>query len=936
MGSERRLPRLAGAGLLALALMPSSVAAAPQAQLVKDLNLHHPDGDGEPLGMLRLGQALYFSAADAPHGRELWKTDGTAKGTELVKDLVPGPFAGDPRGFTVLHDTLFFFASDPANGTALWRTSGTATGTEIVRAVPGGAPFGDGRMRVAGDVLFFLAGDTGARQLWRSDGTAANTASVAGPWPDGYALLPEEDADPVALGDALFFLTGSASTGDARLWRTVGTAASTSLVMAVDSGAALRQLTVLGDAVCFARDDAGQQGLYRTSGTAAGTTLLAALDGRVEGLTAVAGALLFRVTTSLPGGLQGSQLWRSDGTTAGTSHVTDVGILTNRHAFVVSGGRIFFNGQSGATAGLWTTDGTAGGTHLVRALPGDSPGIEEMVDLNGTLLFTSYFSGASLWRSDGSAAGTAPVSAGAAASHLTPLGSSLVFQGTDAAHGAEPWRTDGTEKGTVLLRDIAPGRRTDGSRPLSLTDAGGALIFLADDGVHGRELWKSDGTATGTALLADLTPGPEGAPIDWLAPLEGTVLLGLLDPASGRQVWAVDGEGPRAIASFGDADLELLRTGVGAAPLPPFGGAVYVAVAPNVVPYRRQLWRCDAASCAQIREVNGPLHGGASDGRFLYVSEAGDAGGVYRTDGTPAGTRRLADLANAEAFVAAPERVFFRAGADLFVAEPSADAPRRVAHLGLTGDVAGLATFPQAALGGEVFGFVPFDGPGGARSWELWKSDGTPEGTASVVTLPGDPSPMVAAAGQLFFSVHDGDAHAWSLWVSDGTAGGTRALPGHPSFPNLAAPTPLPGGGVIFEAGYFQPWISDGTAAGTRALGEIGTSEISSMPDQFTVSGGHVFYTADDGVHGRELWALPWSPPSAPAAAGCACGAGGPGAGGTTGGLGALAAFSALVARGAARRRDSGARPRQARRGARAVPARRLHRERTPHPAAGR
>jgi ELWxxDGT repeat protein len=119
---------------------------------------------------------------------------------------------------------------------------------------------------------------------------------------------------------------------------------------------------------------------------------------------------------------------------------------------------------------------------------------------------------------------------------------------------------------------------------------------------------------------------------------------------------------------------------------------------------------------------------------------------------------------------------------------------------------------------------------------------------------------------------------------------------------------PLPGGGVIFAAGDtsvdglgVEPWISDGTAAGTHALQPIGARGLSSLPDQFTVSGGHVFFTADDGVHGRELWALPWSAPTTPATT-CACRAPGQEQRLPGGWLPALAALALAGRRRAARR----------------------------------
>src|SRR3954471_7153210 len=77
--------------------------------------------------------ALYFSATDPAHGDELWRSDGTAAGTYLLKDIHQGASKSSPRSLTVVGDTLFFSAIDGTHGTELWESDGTAAGTAMVR-----------------------------------------------------------------------------------------------------------------------------------------------------------------------------------------------------------------------------------------------------------------------------------------------------------------------------------------------------------------------------------------------------------------------------------------------------------------------------------------------------------------------------------------------------------------------------------------------------------------------------------------------------------------------------------------------------------------------------------------------------------------------------------------------------------------------------------
>jgi ELWxxDGT repeat protein len=70
-------------------------------------------------------------------GTELWRSDGTPGGTELVKDLWEGPDSGATpiqySGIVTNGVHAYFFAEAPNDGdgtaTELWRTDGTATGT---------------------------------------------------------------------------------------------------------------------------------------------------------------------------------------------------------------------------------------------------------------------------------------------------------------------------------------------------------------------------------------------------------------------------------------------------------------------------------------------------------------------------------------------------------------------------------------------------------------------------------------------------------------------------------------------------------------------------------------------------------------------------------------------------------------------------------------
>ncbi|MCS7161672.1 MAG: hypothetical protein RMJ19_14470, partial [Gemmatales bacterium] len=102
----------------------------PSATLISNI---HAGGSSIPQNLVSFGGYVYFSADDGIHGRELWRTDGTAAGTQLVADLAPGSASSDPQMFTPLGSWLYFTAYRADVGVELWRTNGTIT--ELVQDI---------------------------------------------------------------------------------------------------------------------------------------------------------------------------------------------------------------------------------------------------------------------------------------------------------------------------------------------------------------------------------------------------------------------------------------------------------------------------------------------------------------------------------------------------------------------------------------------------------------------------------------------------------------------------------------------------------------------------------------------------------------------------------------------------------------------------------
>jgi ELWxxDGT repeat protein len=163
----------------------TAFADGPRVALIKDINpggLNSNPGTNVFTFVSKLmNGVLFFPADDGVNGVELWKTDGTASGTVLVKDINPsGP--SNPGSFVVFNNTLFFIASDGVTGFELWKSDGTAAGTVLVKDINtgGGWAFSGGSQLAVSSGFLFLPADNGVlgRELWKSDGTAAGTVLV--------------------------------------------------------------------------------------------------------------------------------------------------------------------------------------------------------------------------------------------------------------------------------------------------------------------------------------------------------------------------------------------------------------------------------------------------------------------------------------------------------------------------------------------------------------------------------------------------------------------------------------------------------------------------------------------------------------------------------------------------------------------------------------
>jgi trimeric autotransporter adhesin len=596
-----------------------------------------------------------------------------------------------------------------------------------------------------------------------------------------------------------------------------------------------------GETYFTAVDSVHGRELWRTNGTTGGTVLVKDIHpgsfGGYPFYLADVGGELFFIAQEYPNFRPA--LWKTDGTEAGTVLVKDFSASQYaQYPQYLTGvnGILFFALAGPGGAELWTSDGTEAGTVVVKDInPGpDGSYPQQLVAFNGALYFVADdgTNGEELWTSDGTEAGTVMVTdlealGGSFPRSLTVVNGKLYFSAYTTTAGTELWASDGTEAGTAQVADINP--TTDGSYPTNLTAANGTLFFMANDGANGTELWKTN--AGGTALVKDLAAGSASSTLYELTAVNGNVFFSANDGTNGFELWTSDGtEAGTVLVKDIDTDNAALYPGSYPRYLAAFNGELYFA-----------------------------------------ATEPGPNFGLWKSDGTTAGTELVKIVLPGQYSDAVPSYLFdsygtllFRVndgfhGPELWTSDGTADGTELLKDV--LGGTADSTPRYLTDMGGEIY-FTADDGVNGR---ELWKSDGTVGGTSMVKDiLPGPDFGYILdlknVDGTLFLRADDG-VNGAELWLSDGTEAGTVLVkdinggpaPSHPSqMANL-------NGKLVFTANDGGPtgrelWISDGTEAGTTLLKDVRPGPNTSFIENLTVIGGVLYFTANDGTHSRELW----------------------------------------------------------------------------------
>lgn len=367
-----------------------------------------------PANMIKYKNNIYFTASDSAHGTELWKTDGTNEGTQMVKDMTEGRYSTHITNPVVFNDTLFFLTyRDGSDYLCKLKDDNLVE----IKGL-----FGISSLFACDSYLFFIAGPY--KDLYVTDGTSAGTV-----------MLKEFDIcrNFAQVNGKLYFTASERNAGDEELWSSDGTQSGTVMVKDIGMG----------------------------------------YPSEPNQLINFNNKLFFTAYTQE----NGRELWQSEGSEVNTLQVIDIiqgpqNSLYNAR-FHLWNNNLYFNANDGLHGfELWKTDGSESGTRLVKDINsgGESSFPSLMASNENAVYFQAYDPehGTELWKSDGTESGTIMVAdifpgviSSSPANILATSGDVFLFADTQN-DGRQIWQIDpdagpsGLNKNEIISTPVYP------------------------------------------------------------------------------------------------------------------------------------------------------------------------------------------------------------------------------------------------------------------------------------------------------------------------------------------------------------------------------------------------------------------------------------------------------------------------------------------------
>jgi ELWxxDGT repeat protein len=508
--------------------------------------------------------------------------------------------------------------------------------------------------------------------------------------------------------------------------------------------------------------------------------------------------------------------------------------------------KIYFSADDGVYGReLWVSNTITNTTNLAKDIyVGSASGLEysNFATINDQLYFTANdgVNGIELWTSDGTETGTFLIkninsSGDSSIGKLKVLNGMIYFSANDNINGQELWISDGTTNGTTLLKDINSG--TNSSYPTDFFVFNNNMYFICNNGINGTELWKSDGTNSGTEILKDINPStnPSINPGNNFIVFNNNFYFFANNGSTGFELWKSDGT---------TDGTQLLKD---------------INLGPNNSSYT--------------------LIASATSTYFVFgATTASNGNQLWKSDGTPMGTVFLKDVPttyssrnyNSE-FITFKNKVYFIAdnniyGNELWGTDGTSEGTKIIKDINV-----GIASSNISKLT-PTANFIIFSATDGVTGFNtLWKSEGTLEGTSQIkeVNLAQSSDTelsFIESNNSIYFQGVLNNLNGIELLKTDGSLNNTILVSDifHKNGSRVGNRDYTPFNNKLIFAGSdglhgIEPFITDGTISGTKMIKDINPNYNSLYNDydyrpSFTKAGNNVFFRANDGTSGFELF----------------------------------------------------------------------------------
>ncbi|PIF44192.1 putative secreted protein (Por secretion system target) [Chryseobacterium sp. 52] len=578
-------------------------------------------------------------------------------------------------------------------------------------------------------------------------------------------------------------------------------------------------------------------------------------------------------------GVHGKEIWKSDGTLAGTVLLKDIipnqyGSVSGDFNILLLHNKFYFIGSLGTGYGLYESDGTEAGTVPVKPLR--APRLNG-ISADNYFVFEGFDpdgGGMEPWISDGTAAGTKMLknlmpgnTSSMANSKFIKLNNKIYFEsntnGVSAAYGDYIWETDGTEAGTVLFN-------TPPDTELYGKSSDGKYLILTKPN-FGSRYWVTNGNSSQTFEITDIGMPYNNSFID----LNSKIYLTGSIQKNGTELFSVD---PVSQSSSLASDISRFESSAPHSFDVLNNELIFVAADRQ---YNNQLCKRNK-NTSQFERLSS--FGGSSFvgmftspndtffkvGNYLYTKNGSPnpMNGLYRTDGTAANSGALSTSLGTSTYDKSfyvnlnDNTLLFSGynnvlGTELWKIDNTSDTAVLVKDISADDMGSMYNTDSQTAV---LNGFAYFVAKENGKLG-IWKSDGTSAGTSKAIQFSyqnggdGDIKVLKSFNNKIFFTKrkeNDSNYSQNELWTSDGDQASAVLLKDHTILfgnGNISRETEVLNNKLLYiTTGYFSGLHStDGTVAGTT---EILSSNFFSET-KLKKCGNQLFFTNNNNT---QLW----------------------------------------------------------------------------------